>query len=215
MLYLLSLYSRPAQTGGENEEWIRKSALMVLVYEGIVARTFDYDYAPSSAMVEGRRLYLNVSQEGKGDIDFLREEELVNGLKLASKEYMPVTCYQISAKGLDLIKKISKTDKDSVHELVYAPGSREVRPRLRPRCAAADSAAAAHPCALGHTQRALCAGGAWRRLHAQLHRDGDGGCVLRVQRLRAAVPAPRRTAHAVQRSPGARERRPEQHHHPR
>ena len=89
---------------------------MVLVYEGVVAQVLDYDYAPSSDLVEMRRKYFNVSQEGKSDVDFLREEELVNGLKLSSKDYQPVTCFQISEKGEELVKKLGKADKEAVHE---------------------------------------------------------------------------------------------------
>ncbi len=58
----------------------------------------DYDYAPASELVEGRRKYFNMSQEGRSDVDLLREEEMLNGLKLSSKNYQPVTCYQISEK---------------------------------------------------------------------------------------------------------------------
>ena len=38
-------------------------------------------------------------QEGKSDMEFLREEELVNGLHVSSRSYKPITCYQISPKG--------------------------------------------------------------------------------------------------------------------
>ncbi len=77
-------------------------------------------------MVEGRRKYFNISQEGKSDIDFLREEELLNGLKMSSKSYQPITCYQISEKGLDLLGKIGKPDKAPVNDTVYAPGTRNL-----------------------------------------------------------------------------------------
>jgi hypothetical protein len=126
LLYLISLYTRPARSGSEKEEWIRKQALLVLVYEAIVAQVLDYDYAPASTLVQDRRVFFNKSQEGSSDIDFLREEELLNGLKLASNNYQPVTCYQISEKGMDLGKRVPKADKEAVHELVYAPGTREL-----------------------------------------------------------------------------------------
>ena len=126
IMYLISLYSHPAQSEVEKEEWIRRQALEVLAYEGIVAQVLDYDYAPMSKLVQSRRKYFNISQEATSDIDFLREEELINGLKLSSKDYTPVTCYQISSKGLDLLKQVSKADKEAVHELAYAPGTREL-----------------------------------------------------------------------------------------
>lgn len=114
-------------------------ALMVMIYEGIVANVLDYDYAPQSECIENRRVYLNVSQvrgssqaphsvclslryahfvpvsrffrkmrdahacstyqrplspspmcascvnqEGKSDVEFLREEELLNGLQVGA-----------------------------------------------------------------------------------------------------------------------------------
>jgi hypothetical protein len=37
-------------------------------------------------------------QEGKSDIDYLREEEFVNGLKISSADHMPATLYQVSIK---------------------------------------------------------------------------------------------------------------------
>ncbi|GMF31451.1 unnamed protein product [Phytophthora lilii] len=123
LLYLVSLYSKPAIRASDKEEWIRKPALLVLLYEAIVSKALDYDYAPSSELVENKRKYFNISQEGKSDLDFLREEDLVNGLKLSSKSYQPVTCFQISEKGLEIVAKISKTDKLAVNDMAYAPGT--------------------------------------------------------------------------------------------
>ena len=79
--------------------------------EGIVAQVLDYDYAPSSMSIENKRSYFNMSQEGRSDVDFLREEELLNGLKLSSKTFQPTTCYQISEKGAELVGKLSKSDR--------------------------------------------------------------------------------------------------------
>jgi WD repeat-containing protein 35 len=123
---MISLYSSPALTGNDKEEWIRKQALLVLIYEAIVAQMLDYDYAPSSTLINDRRVFFNKSQEGHSDVDFLREEDLLNGLKLASNTYQPVTCYQISKKGLELAKKVPKADKEAIHEVVYVPKTREL-----------------------------------------------------------------------------------------
>jgi WD repeat-containing protein 35 len=86
----------------------------------------DFDYAPASALIENRRIWMNISQEGKSDIEFLREEELVNGLQMSSKSFQPITCYQISDKGKELVKRISRKEKEAVHEFVYARGTREL-----------------------------------------------------------------------------------------
>ena len=85
LLYLVSLYTHKAESHDDKDEWIRKPALLVLIYEGIVANVLDYDYAPQSELIENRRVYLNISQEGKSDVEFLREEELLNGLQIATK----------------------------------------------------------------------------------------------------------------------------------
>ena len=73
----MSLYTHKAESHDDKDEWIRKPALLVLIYEGIVANVLDYDYAPQSELIENRRVYLNISQEGKSDVEFLREEELL------------------------------------------------------------------------------------------------------------------------------------------
>jgi len=121
------------------EGWIRKPALVVLIYEGIIAGVLDFDYAPASVCIEHRRIWMNVSQEGKSDIEFLREEELLNGLQMSSRSFQPVTCYQVSEKGImthfkarsvsktmlgtELVKRISRKEKEAVHEFVYSQGS--------------------------------------------------------------------------------------------
>lgn len=127
LLYMISLYSHKATPGTDEKEfWVRKPALIVLIYEGIVAGVLDFDYAPASASIENRRIWMNVSQEGKSDVEFLREEELVNGLQMSSKSFQPITCYQISDKGKELVKRISRKEKEAVHEFVYARGTREL-----------------------------------------------------------------------------------------
>ena len=124
---MISLYSHRATPGtDEKDEWIRKAAMVVLLYEGIVAGVLDFDYAPSSNFIQNRRIWMNVSQEGKSDVEFLREEELINGLQMGSKSFQPVTCYQISDKGKELVKRISRKEKEAVHEFVYARGTREL-----------------------------------------------------------------------------------------
>ncbi|CAM9321632.1 unnamed protein product, partial [Ascophyllum nodosum] len=126
LLYMLSLYTHKADARDEKDFWLRKPALIVLMYEGIVANVLDFDYAPQSELVENRRIWINVSQEGKSDIEFLREEELVNGLHVSSRGYKPITCYQISPKGKELMKRLARKEKETVHELVYARGTREL-----------------------------------------------------------------------------------------
>ena len=123
LLYLISKYSHCAQTVHEKERWIRKLPMLVLLYEGIVQRVFEYDYAPASEVVETARVYLNVTQEGKDDLDDLVEGKLVKGLRLSTKEHQSVTAYQISPSGLLLIgKRLPDEERQLVDDLCLIDG---------------------------------------------------------------------------------------------
>jgi WD repeat-containing protein 35 len=91
------------------------------MYECIVAGVLDYDYAPCSLMIGTQRVWMNITQEGKDDIDDLREGGLVNGLKLASDSFIPITAYQCSLKGLELLKILPRELKDEVDEAIHGP----------------------------------------------------------------------------------------------
>jgi hypothetical protein len=121
LLYLISKYAKCSLTAEEKEGWIRKNSLLVLIYEGIVAGVFDYDYAPVSAMVGTKRVWLNISQEGKDDIDDVRQGNLINGLKLSSEDLQPITAYQVSAKGLDILELVPDELKELVDSFVHGP----------------------------------------------------------------------------------------------
>lgn len=105
---------------------MRKQALSVLIYEGVIAGVFDYDYAPQSALVENRRVWINVSQEGQSDIELLREEELINALLVSSKSYKPVVLYQVSDKGKETLAQMSRHDKEAVNDFAHKPSTREL-----------------------------------------------------------------------------------------
>ena len=47
---------------------------------GIKAKSFNYDYAPQIEMIETKHIYMNISQEGKDDIDDLREAYMLAGV---------------------------------------------------------------------------------------------------------------------------------------
>ena len=119
LLYLISRYAECASSPEEREGWIRKNSILVLMYEGIVDGVFDYDYAPQSVLVGRKRLWLNITQEGKDDIDDLREGGLLNGLKLSSEDLQPITAYQVSAKGKELAILIPREFRTEVDNLIY------------------------------------------------------------------------------------------------
>ena len=123
VLYLVSKYARCAVSADQSESWIRQIPLMVLIYEGIVAGVLDFDYAPGSRLISaaGRslRMWINISQEGKACVDDLREWKLINGLKLSTEDFQPVTAFQVSATGLKLLKKLPREWKDDVNGFLY------------------------------------------------------------------------------------------------
>jgi hypothetical protein len=121
LLYLISQYAKVARSADDNEGWIRKNQLIVLMYECIVAGVLDYDYAPCSMIIGTKRVWMNVTQEGKDDLDDLREGDLLNGLKLASADLIPVTAYQASEKGLELLAIMPRELKDEIDEAIHGP----------------------------------------------------------------------------------------------
>lgn len=126
LLYLIDLHTAKATDRESSDRWVRKQALSVLIYEGIISGIFDYDYAPQSSLVENRRVWINVSQEGQSDIELLREEELVNALLVSSKSYKPVVLYQVSDKGKEILAQMSRNDKEIVNNFAHKPSTREL-----------------------------------------------------------------------------------------
>lgn len=100
--------------------------MSVLIYEGVISGIFDYDYAPQSALIENRRVWVNISQEGQSDIELLREEELINALLVSSKSYKPVVLYQVSDKGQEILKTLARKEKEAVNAFAHKPDSREL-----------------------------------------------------------------------------------------
>ena len=68
-----------------------------------------------------RRMFLNVSQEGRSAVEDLREQKLVNGLKLTSEDFQSVNAYNVSLKGLPFFKTLPNDLFEQVHACVYAP----------------------------------------------------------------------------------------------
>ncbi len=90
---------------------------------------------------------MNVTQEGKSAVDDLREMGFVNGLKLTSEDFQPITAFQVSVKvqlppttlqlppttlntstppnappkGLDVTRSIPRYFHDGVRALVCGP----------------------------------------------------------------------------------------------
>ena len=55
LLYLVSLYTHKAESHDDKDEWIRKPALLVLIYEGVVANVpRRRPFTPSTRLVSRR-----------------------------------------------------------------------------------------------------------------------------------------------------------------
>jgi len=142
LLYMLSLYtdasqkqskSKSAVSNNNNNKrspWIRELPLLVLVYEGIVRNAvFDYDYAPKSEKIFGAcPRYLNVSEEGRDDLDDLRELGFITALKVTSETYDHSTLLKISKKGSEFLQRMTASGRftsamrQSVDSLVHEAG---------------------------------------------------------------------------------------------
>jgi hypothetical protein len=125
LLYMISRFAVPAKSIEEDESWIRQVPLLVMIYEGIVLGILDLDYAPQSVLVSqdgySKRCFMNVSQEGKSAVDDLREKELIQGLKLSSEDFQPVTCYQVTTLGLQFLETVPLKLKEDVDSVIHGP----------------------------------------------------------------------------------------------
>ena len=123
LLYLIDRYTGGSRGGVDDEvdfkdddasvdasgrRWIRMLPVLVLIYEGCVRdRTFTYDYAPQSTLVSGAcSRHLNVCQDGKDDVDDLRERGFVDALKVTSKAYDHATLLGISEAGKEFLHRV-------------------------------------------------------------------------------------------------------------
>lgn len=91
------------------ELWVRRVALLVYMYEAIVAQLFQgYDYAPGSEFNGDVVVPMNVSHEGADDLVDLQSLGLLLSLRLASRSHRNISAYQLSTRGKDLITREPK-----------------------------------------------------------------------------------------------------------
>ena len=125
LLILISKYAQCALSADDQETWIREMPLNVMIYEGIMAEELNFDYSPRSIMIShngtSRRLFFNLSQEGLHHINNLREQKLINCIKLTTEDQLPISAYQVSLKGLQYLKTLPNSIFEEVNEFVYAP----------------------------------------------------------------------------------------------
>ena len=126
LLCLIEAHTKIGDNGQVKDRWIRKQALSVLIYEGIVANVFEYDYAPVSTLMGSKRLWINQSHDGQSDVESLREQELIDALIMPSKTHKPEVLYRISVKGSEFLDLIPQKDKDLIADFAHKPGTWEL-----------------------------------------------------------------------------------------
>ena len=119
LLYLISRYTSETR-------WIREWPLLVLIFEGIQAGVFSYDYAPDSVTIMGRILFMNISQEGRDDMDDLREAGLLQSLKLTTYAGSTVTALKLSDEGWEWLRQVKEADRSVVDEFYGVDVLKEV-----------------------------------------------------------------------------------------
>lgn len=123
VLYMVSAHATVAESDADSDTWIRHFPLLVLIYEAVVQGVLDFDYAPSPVIVPQRykpkRIWMNISQEGKSAIDDLREAEYLNALKLSTEDYQPVTAYQVSSVGMQFLQQAPWELKKFVNKVLF------------------------------------------------------------------------------------------------
>lgn len=123
LLYLINKYSDSEQVDGSGDRWVRGIPLLVLMYEAIVDQVLDYDYAPQSVKVGRRRIFMNITQEGRDDIDDLREAGLVLSLKLTNNLNNNITAFKASKAGELALEILDGSIKQQVDDFIQlAPG---------------------------------------------------------------------------------------------
>ncbi|TMW62989.1 hypothetical protein Poli38472_005607 [Pythium oligandrum] len=125
ILCCIGKYAQQSTNVDTPESWIRQIALLVLLNEGIDSEILQLDYAPNLTWIsyqrQTERRWLRISQEAKSVIDDLWEAQLVNGIKLSSIDYQPVTAYQISVKGLEVLERIPFKFVADTERFIYPP----------------------------------------------------------------------------------------------
>ncbi len=121
MLKLLFIISEYTQTNDEdNPLWIKELPLLAIIHEGIVKGVFkSYDYSPTSVpMLDGTRRWLNISREGKDDIEDLINLQLIAILRLSTSQYGYMTAYKPTVLVGEVLSSLTPELKDEVYSLI-------------------------------------------------------------------------------------------------
>lgn len=116
LLAILDAYSNGDVESGEQESWLRRVPFLVLVYEGILQKHIDYDYAPAFVFFDQTFWQVNVSQQFSTDLDELVLGQFVRAIKLSTKYHASGMAYQITVSGREMLRRGYKGSKDEDDE---------------------------------------------------------------------------------------------------
>ena len=131
---MVSLYTTSGGGGGDtatkygSSSWVRALSVSVLAYEGVVCGALDYDYAPVAQHLAGKRVYLNVSQEARADVEALRQTGLLEAVTLNSVGNTTAVALRPTARGTREVEKWVKSKEGdegraAIEALCFAPGT--------------------------------------------------------------------------------------------
>lgn len=122
MMRLLAIIDAYTKNGDESSPtWVKELPLMAIIYQGIVEGIFrDYDYAPWSVpMLDGTREWLNVSREGKDDLEDLLNLRYISILRVSTSQYGFVTAYRLTDLGNEIVSGLPSHILEEVNGLIY------------------------------------------------------------------------------------------------
>lgn len=128
LLYVIDQYTTPDTIGAINPIWVKELPIMSIIYEGIIRGIFvDYDYAPWSVpMLDGTRHWLNVSREGKDDIEDLLNLRLISILRISTSQYGYVTAYRLTDIGEVEAEKVPQNLRAEINGLIRCKECNEI-----------------------------------------------------------------------------------------
>ncbi len=118
LLFVIDQYTKKGDE--ENPIWVKELPILAIIYDGIIKGIFkDYDYAPWSVpMLDGTRQWMNVSREGKDDVEDLLNLRLISILRISTSQYGYVTAYRPTELGKRAIKNIPQKIRDEVRSII-------------------------------------------------------------------------------------------------
>jgi len=119
LLLVIDAYTREGHE--DNPIWVKELPLMAIIYQGIVKRLFrDYDYSPWSVpMLDGTREWLNISREGKDDLEDLLNLRMLSILRVSTSQYGFVTAYRLTESGQKKINDATESIKQETMALIH------------------------------------------------------------------------------------------------